>query len=73
MEHFYERTSKEPIYRAFYNYMCQEADFSGGGQGSRPKPPPKIRGSFFRREQEKKKSYPKPLPKPPKQQPPKPK
>lgn len=69
----YEDKERNPTGERFYNYMNHCADFSGGGQGSRPKPPTKIRGGFFRRKQEKKKSYPKPLPKPPKQQPPKPK
>ena len=42
------------------------ADFSGGGQGSAPKPKEKIRGSQHIRRQEKIRNIPRPQPKPPK-------
>jgi hypothetical protein len=35
-------------------------EFSGGGQGNGPKPPPKIQGSTWRGNQEKKKNIPPP-------------
>ena len=45
-------------------FSGEEYAMSGGGQGGAPKPPPKIQGGNFRRQQEKKQSYPKPTPRP---------